>query len=61
MVDVFCCPYDGLPCFRLVYVKGSDGKLRCICFRFGAKSSVSISEDWIRKELTRIRKELIPK
>ena len=63
MSSVMVCPYDGLPCDRLVedligdltfgacYVKGLDGKLLFVCPRFVAKSGVSVSEDLVRKEL----------
>lgn len=53
------CLYDDLPCDRVVagcgfgdcYIKRSDGKLISVCPRFTANPNVSVSEDFVCKNL----------
>ena len=53
------CPYDGLPCDRVVancgfgacYVKNSDGKLISVCPRFILNPKVTVSADYVCKNL----------
>ena len=53
------CPYDDLPCDRVVvgcgfgacYVKRSDGKLISVCPRFTVNPHVSVSADFVCENL----------
>ena len=57
--DLLVCPYDGFPCDKVIvrmgfgscYVKDLDNKLRSVCSRFVANSSVSLVEDLVPKKL----------
>ncbi len=53
------CPYDDLPCDRVVvgcdfgacYVRRSNGKLISVCPRYIANPNVSVSADFVCKNL----------
>ena len=53
------CPYDDLPCDRVVancgfgacYVKSADGKLISVCPRFILNPKVTVSADYVCKNL----------